>query len=142
VKSPLGNIIFFDVELHMGSNHNQFPYLAICLTELGWFSWTSPYISDPDLMNANYDNEDLMNKLTENRLISFGKDLDQEKLVIGHNIGFDRIRILEEYNPDESKLRFFDTLSMHCCVSGISSQQIIDYVDEMKKIEENSSHLK
>ena len=50
--------------------------------------------------------------------------LKHPKLIIGHHVAFDRARIREEYlSLDRRDCRFLDTLSMHCAVAGLSSQQ-------------------
>jgi DNA polymerase gamma 1 len=46
-----------------------------------------------------------------------------EKIIVGHNVSFDRARIKEQYFLEETKLRFIDTMSLHIAVSGITSFQ-------------------
>ncbi|XP_076308537.1 DNA polymerase gamma, catalytic subunit tam [Tachypleus tridentatus] len=47
----------------------------------------------------------------------------QPRLVIGHNVGYDRTYIKEQYFLKGTKLRFVDTLSLHMCVSGLTGLQ-------------------
>jgi DNA polymerase gamma 1 len=44
-------------------------------------------------------------------------------VIVAHNVSFDRARIKEQYWLKCSKTRFVDTMSMHVCVSGVSSFQ-------------------
>lgn len=48
-------------------------------------------------------------------------------IVIGHHVSYDRARIAEEYDIVLGKRRFLDTLSMHCAVAGLSSQQRVQW---------------
>jgi DNA polymerase gamma 1 len=45
------------------------------------------------------------------------------RVVVGHNVSYDRGRVLEEYSLDPSANRFIDTMALHVAVSGISSPQ-------------------
>ncbi|KAK2107473.1 hypothetical protein P7K49_012638 [Saguinus oedipus] len=47
----------------------------------------------------------------------------QEKLVVGHNVSFDRAHVREQYLIQGSRMRFLDTMSMHMAISGLSSFQ-------------------
>jgi DNA polymerase gamma 1 len=119
----------FDVEVCMEGG-NRFPTLAACLTERGWYTWTSPYLANgrhKDLLSLDASN------LTEPRLISIPNPKNAERIVIGHNIGFDRVRILEEYLTGGTKNMFIDTLSLHCCIAGLSSQQLPQFMKLQKE---------
>ncbi|TMW45401.1 hypothetical protein DOY81_009523 [Sarcophaga bullata] len=54
-------------------------------------------------------------------LISLGPQ--GPKLVIGHNVSYDRARLKEQYLIEDTKVRFLDTMSLHVCVSGVTSYQ-------------------
>ncbi|ELW62800.1 DNA polymerase subunit gamma-1 [Tupaia chinensis] len=47
----------------------------------------------------------------------------QERLVVGHNVCFDRAHIREQYLIQGSRMRFLDTMSLHMAISGLSSFQ-------------------
>lgn len=47
----------------------------------------------------------------------------RERIVIGHNVSYDRARVKEQYFIEGTKLRFLDTMAMHIAVSGITSYQ-------------------
>jgi hypothetical protein len=49
------------------------------------------------------------------------------KLVIGHNVAYDRQRVVEEYSIADSGLRFLDTMSLHIITAGMSSNQQADW---------------
>lgn len=47
----------------------------------------------------------------------------QERLVVGHNVSFDRAHIKEQYLLKGSKMRFLDTMSLHMAISGLTGFQ-------------------
>uniref|UniRef100_A0A670K2M3 DNA mitochondrial polymerase exonuclease domain-containing protein n=1 Tax=Podarcis muralis TaxID=64176 RepID=A0A670K2M3_PODMU len=47
----------------------------------------------------------------------------QERLVVGHNVSFDRAHIKEQYLIQGSQMRFLDTMSMHMAISGLTGFQ-------------------
>lgn len=55
-------------------------------------------------------------------LIPFGAP-DAHRVVVGHNVSYDRSRIAEEYSLDGTNSRFIDTMALHIAVKGISSHQ-------------------
>ncbi|CAI2163061.1 11384_t:CDS:2 [Funneliformis geosporum] len=65
-------------------------------------------------------------------LIPMGKD----KIIIGHNVSFDRARIKEEYHYKSSGNKFIDTMALHIAVSGLCRQQRPTWA-KYKKAEEN-----
>lgn len=48
---------------------------------------------------------------------------DRPNLIVGHNVSYDRARIKEQYFIENSHTRFLDTMSLHVCVSGVTSYQ-------------------
>ena len=48
---------------------------------------------------------------------------DRPRLIIGHNVSYDRQRCAEQYELMPSKTRFMDTMSLHIAVSGMTSGQ-------------------
>lgn len=46
------------------------------------------------------------------------------KLVVGHSVGYDRARVLEQYHLRKPSTRFLDTMSLHMSTSGLSTQQV------------------
>ena len=55
-------------------------------------------------------------------MIPLGSD-DSPRLVIGHNVGYDRIRLGDEYRLERSGTRYLDTMALHITVAGMTSQQ-------------------
>lgn len=105
-EGPTDKVIVFDVETC--PLISQFPLLACAYGPSGWYIWLQSL--------EQYTNPDISD---QNRLIS----LKHPILVIGHHVAFDRARIRQEYSLERSDRRFLDTLSMHCAVAGLSSQQ-------------------
>ncbi|KAK6594924.1 DNA polymerase family A [Botrytis cinerea] len=58
----------------------------------------------------------------DRQLIPLG-DAKKPRIIVGHNIGYDRARIAEEYDIDQSKNCFLDTMSLHVAVNGMCSRQ-------------------
>lgn len=58
---------------------------------------------------------------TSAELIPLGAGGD--KIVIGHNVSYNRARLREQYLLHDSKVRFLDTMSLHVCISGVTSYQ-------------------
>ena len=56
-------------------------------------------------------------------MIPLGSD-DSPRLVIGHNVGYDRVRLGEEYRLERSGTRYLDTMALHIAVAGMTSQQV------------------
>lgn len=57
----------------------------------------------------------------------------ENKVVIGHNVSYDRARILEEYDYQDSNTFFLDTLSLHVSISGMCTKQRGRYM-QWKKV--------
>ncbi|KAA0193631.1 hypothetical protein HAZT_HAZT004400 [Hyalella azteca] len=62
-------------------------------------------------------------------LIPFGgsnpsrSDNQKPRIIVGHNVSYDRIRIREQYHVPDYPLRFVDTMSLHIAVSGLVQEQ-------------------
>ncbi|KAL7754387.1 DNA-directed DNA polymerase gamma mip1 [Sorochytrium milnesiophthora] len=97
--------LVFDVEVCM--HVNQYPTLAVAMSQQAWYAWVSPQLLDDAAPPA---------------LISMGPG-SKERIIIGHNVGFDRARIHEEYQLQPTRNAFLDTLSLHMACSGMCSQQ-------------------
>lgn len=106
VDAPNESMITFDTEV-MYKEHS-FAVMACAASPTAWYAWLSPWL--------------LGESAEEAHLIPLG-DPAQPRIVIGHNIGYDRARVLEEYNMQQSKNFFLDTMSLHVAVNGMCSQQ-------------------
>lgn len=126
VAYPPESVIVFDVETL--PSQTQFPVMATAVSDKYWYVWLNPWLLDSAVKNPN-------------SLIPLGNHL---QVVIGHNVGFDRKRVLEEYSVHESKKWFMDTMSFHIASSGMCNQQRLVYAEYMartSKIDKLSSDL-
>lgn len=56
-------------------------------------------------------------------LESKDREIRHPRMIIGHNVSYDRARVKEQYLLRQSGLRFLDTMSLHVAVSGVTSYQ-------------------
>ena len=63
------------------------------------------------------------------------------RVVVGHNVSYDRGRIAEEYSLKGTKSRFIDTMALHVAVKGISSHQRPAWKKHRKTKEEEEERL-
>ena len=59
---------------------------------------------------------------TPDTMIPLGSD-DSPRLVIGHNVGYDRVRLAEDYRLEKTGTRYLDTMALHIALAGMTSQQ-------------------
>ncbi|KDN36329.1 hypothetical protein K437DRAFT_271157 [Tilletiaria anomala UBC 951] len=98
----------FDVETMPRCSH--FAVMATAVSEKAWYSWLSPWL----LGESN----------EMDHLIPFGAGRGTTaRLIVGHNVGYDRARVLDEYSLERSSIRWLDTMSLHVATRGISSPQ-------------------
>nr|XP_022913339.1 DNA polymerase subunit gamma-1, mitochondrial [Onthophagus taurus] len=112
VEAPLEECLVFDVEVCMLAGKT--PTLATAVSSKAWYGWVSPSLlegSSKPITNHFY---------LDNSLIPLGKI---PKIIVGHNVSFDRSKIKEQYQIENTSTRFLDTMSLHICVSGITSYQ-------------------
>ncbi|KAI0690498.1 gamma DNA-directed DNA polymerase [Cerioporus squamosus] len=99
-------MLVFDVETM--PEYHEYAVMACAVSKNAWYSWISPWLlgetDDP------------------RQLVPLG-DPSVPRLVVGHNVSYDRKRILEEYNIHGTQTRFMDTMALHVAVKGISSHQ-------------------
>ncbi|KAG9224472.1 hypothetical protein CCMSSC00406_0007665 [Pleurotus cornucopiae] len=111
-------MLAFDVETL--PNEHSYAILACAASPNAWYSWISPWLlgqtDDP------------------RQLVPMG-DRDLARVVVGHNVSYDRARILEEYDLAPTKTRFLDTMALHVAVKGISSNQRPAWVKHKKSKE-------
>ena len=72
-------------------------------------------------------------------MIPLGSD-DSARLVIGHNVGYDRIRLGDEYRLERSGTRYLDTMALHITVAGMTSQQRLVWQAAKNCTEEELKH--
>lgn len=106
VEAPDETMLSFDVEVMW--QENPFAVMACAASPTAWYVWLSPWLlGETDV---------------KTQLVPLG-DPTKERIVVGHNIGYDRARILEEYDVKQTKNCFLDTMSLHVAVNGMCSQQ-------------------
>lgn len=106
VDAPNETMLTFDTEV-MYKDH-PFAVMACAVSPTAWYAWISPW---------------LLGESSEKiHLVPLG-DPSQPRIVVGHNIGYDRARVLEEYDMQQSCNFFLDTMSLHVAVNGMCSQQ-------------------
>lgn len=106
VEAPNESMLTFDTEVMY--KENSFAVMACAVSPTAWYAWISPWL--------------LGETKNEIQLVPLG-DPTQPRIVIGHNIGYDRARVLEEYDLKQSQNFFLDTMSLHVAVNGMCSQQ-------------------
>lgn len=107
VPYPLEDTIVFDTEVLYKISH--FPTLATAVSDKAWYSWCSPFICSEKETNFKH-------------LIPLDT-MSREKFIIGHNVSYDRSKVLEEYNFQFPKAYYMDTRSLHIATTGLSSRQ-------------------
>jgi len=106
VDAPNEEMLTFDTEV-MYKEH-PFAVMACAVSPTAWYAWISPWL--------------LGESKEQCHLVPLG-DPSQSRIIVGHNIGYDRARVLEEYDMQQSRNFFMDTMSLHVAVNGMCSQQ-------------------
>ncbi|XP_067357780.1 DNA polymerase subunit gamma-1 isoform X2 [Channa argus] len=122
IDFPEESALVFDVEVCM--SEGQCPTLAVAVSPTNWYSWCSKR-----LIEERYS---WSNRLTLADLIPLETSANsarppggrwKEKLIVGHNVSFDRSYIKEQYLLKGTKVRFMDTMSLHMAISGLTGFQ-------------------
>ncbi|KAK7541278.1 DNA polymerase gamma [Phyllosticta citribraziliensis] len=116
VNAPNESLLTFDTEVMY--KETSYACMACAASPTAWYAWISPWL--------------LEESESDGHLIPLG-DPDKPKLVVGHNIGYDRARIAEEYSLLQSKTFFMDTMSLHVAVNGMCSRQRPKWVKHRKE---------
>ncbi|KAI0128347.1 DNA polymerase gamma [Xylariales sp. AK1849] len=106
VEAPDDHMLCFDTEVMW--KESSFAVMACAMSPTAWYAWLSPWL--------------LGESKSDNHLIPLG-DPTKDRIIVGHNIGYDRARILEEYDLEQTRNSFLDTMSLHVAVNGMCSQQ-------------------
>ena len=135
VDAPDESLLTFDTEVMW--KETSFACMACAVSPTTWYAWLSPWL--------------LGESESDRHLIPLG-DTSQHRIIVGHNVGYDRARIAEEYSIAQSKNCFIDTMSLHVASNGMCSRQRPSWMkhkknrelrDEIATSEENAelSHL-
>lgn len=106
VEAPKEEMLTFDTEVMW--KESPFAVMACAASDTAWYAWLSPWL--------------LGESETDKHLIPLGNP-DEARIIVGHNVGYDRARVAEEYNVKQSKNFFIDTMSLHVAVNGMCSRQ-------------------
>ncbi|KAL6721632.1 DNA-directed DNA polymerase gamma mip1 [Lecanora helva] len=106
VEAPQEEILTFDTEVMW--KESSFAVMACAAGKSSWYAWLSPWL--------------LGESDSDRHLIPLGNP-NVERIIVGHNIGYDRARVAEEYDVHQSKNFFLDTMSLHVAVNGMCSRQ-------------------
>jgi len=126
VDYPLEDGVIFDVEVCM--QQGPLPTLATAVSNKAWYGWVSDSLVQ-DISRTFHTQLFMPNMLIpmESSNKEYGHKLNQyqkkPKIIVGHNVSYDRSRIKEQYWLNCTGTRFLDTMSLHICVSGINSYQ-------------------
>ncbi|RVD88516.1 uncharacterized protein DFL_002698 [Arthrobotrys flagrans] len=105
-QPPEDEMLAFDVEVLY--KISPYAVMACAASPTAWYSWVSPWV---------------LGESTDNRqLIPLG-DPSTKRIVVGHNVSYDRARIAEEYSLEQTGTFFLDTMSLHAAVNGMCSRQ-------------------
>ncbi|KAJ1927445.1 DNA-directed DNA polymerase gamma mip1 [Tieghemiomyces parasiticus] len=109
VERPREAILVFDVEVMFRCS--PYAVLAAAASAEAWYLWVSPHL--------------LEQSDRVEHLIPLGDD--QPRLIIGHNVGFDRVRVADDYRLAAPTNVYVDTMSLHTATRGLCNQQRVDW---------------
>ena len=118
VQAPDEDMLVFDTEVMW--KETSFACMACAVSPTAWYAWLSPWL--------------LGESESDRHLIPLG-DLTKPRVIVGHNIGYDRARIAEEYDIKQSKNAFVDTMSLHVASNGMCSRQRPSWMKHQKSRE-------
>jgi DNA polymerase gamma 1 len=132
VDVPDESMLTFDTEVMW--KETNFACMACACSPTSWYAWLSPWL--------------LGESATDRHLVPLG-DPQRKRIIVGHNVGYDRARIVEEYDLQQSSNFFLDTMSLHVAVNGMCSRQRPTWMKHRKSRElrdeisqsENSTEL-
>ncbi|KAL1889354.1 DNA-directed DNA polymerase gamma mip1 [Ceratocystis pirilliformis] len=106
VDAPDDDCLCFDTEVLW--KESPYAIIACAMSPTHWYSWLSPWL--------------LGESDSPKHLVPLG-DPSKKRIIVGHNVGYDRARILEEYDKKQTNNAFIDTMSLHVAVNGMCTQQ-------------------
>ncbi|XP_015593399.1 DNA polymerase subunit gamma-1, mitochondrial [Cephus cinctus] len=138
VDYPLEEGIVFDVEVCM--SEGSLPTLATAVSSKAWYGWVSKSLIDgPGIPVQSLGHTTEMLIPIESSNEQNGQKLNNHqkkpKIVVGHNVSFDRTRIKEQYWLNCTGTRFIDTMSLHVSISGVNSYQRAILKSDQKQYE-------
>ena len=119
VLCPEETVLVLDVETCMAVGPD--PVLATAVSPTHWYSWVSPRLVKE--LDDKWHKFDLIRKRNSLIPIREGEGPGEHRIIVGHNVSFDRCRLREEYNLAASNTYFVDTMALHMCVNGVTTSQ-------------------
>ena len=117
-------MICFDVEVLY--KISSFPVMATAATPTQWYSWLSPSIFELDQSEPSGEEVAEVKKRSDvpRDLIPLTASRPEDPaLIVGHNVGYDRARVKDEYHIKLTGNRWLDTLSLHVATKGMTTVQ-------------------
>jgi DNA polymerase gamma 1 len=117
VDFPDEDCIVFDCETMY--KESSFPVMASAASPEAWYGWVSPWL--------------ISESKSSRHLVPFGSDSSRKRIIVGHNVGYDRQRIRDEYHLQRTGNAFIDTMSLHVAVNGMCSRQRPTWMKHQKQ---------
>ncbi|SCV74300.1 BQ2448_6732 [Microbotryum intermedium] len=125
--------LVFDVET-LPHQSGAYPIMAVAVGKSAWYGWCSPWVTRDDpsprqLIPFGPREEEQAASTADGDFLSSRSDLferptSKPRLIVGHNVLFDRARVSTEYESlRRPSTRYIDTLSLHVAVSGLTNPQ-------------------
>ena len=101
VSHPDDNALVFDVEVCVKESPR--PILAVAVSTSSWYSWVSERLSSGEDFYASIEHHTTLDELIPMERMSQSKGQKvnpnscPERLIVGHNVSYDRARIREQY---------------------------------------------
>lgn len=123
VPFPEEDALVFDVEVCRCAG--DAPTIATAVTPHAWYAWVSDAVINGSSRTVGryYSTKDLIPLESGTLQRGVGHGINKPRVVVGHNVSYDRARIKEQYWLEGTGMRFVDTMSLHVCVSGVTSYQ-------------------
>ncbi|KAJ7409414.1 DNA polymerase subunit gamma-1 [Willisornis vidua] len=122
VDFPEERAMVLDVEVCVADGHC--PTLAVVVSPNAWYSWCSRRLLEQRYSwSSHLTLADLIPMESPAGANCASKEDWVERVVVGHNVAFDRAFIKEQYLIQGSLMRFLDTMSMHMAISGLTGFQ-------------------
>ncbi|XP_044213709.1 DNA polymerase subunit gamma-1 isoform X1 [Thunnus albacares] len=145
VDFPDETALVFDVEVC--TTEGKCPTLAVAMSPTNWYSWCSKRLIEERYSWSNQLNlTDLIPLETPVNSARPPKGQWKKRLIVGHNVSFDRSYIKEQYLIKGSKVRFMDTMSLHMAISGLTGFQrtlwMANKLGKRRGLQEVKEHIK
>ncbi|KAK4324507.1 hypothetical protein Pmani_004853 [Petrolisthes manimaculis] len=124
VGYPDCHALVFDVEVCV--KEGSLPTMATAVSDKFWYSWCSNQLiglghhSEAECTMKDFIPLETPGNIDKTDYYSVS---NAPRIVVGHNVSYDRIRVREQYFMEGTPLRFVDTMSLHIAVSGLVSEQ-------------------